>query len=357
MIHSIKRRGLALAGLVALTFLPCADVLASGTAASGSQIAPQPCDPAYWNTMKSRAWMEAEREIIQNQNLIFKPDSVLEYVCFDKFADHSAEHAGSIFVHTSYFGKEILKKTDDSVSMQGALSKVVGASLKSYQDGSFNVGRYLSSRAHDIKNKGDETALNKNLNAYNGRVQYGSYSCDVMKEVWKTAKCINFIDNDGFLKTGDGFYPFKKLEPVQGAKGEAVKGYQDSFSGDNDPRQWPYTLRCKGPEAQGTASTETKAPNGWGAEIDQSINKKDVLYPYETPLAETFQKVRERIEPGGAKSGSSSTTGTGGGCAQAIETGITVLTTADPNGYKDGVCTNPGCTYTKGSTSTVGKCQ
>ena len=40
-----------------------------------AQIAPQPCDPQFFRQMESRAWLEAEREIMQNQNLIFKPDS------------------------------------------------------------------------------------------------------------------------------------------------------------------------------------------------------------------------------------------------------------------------------------------
>ena len=47
-----------------------------------AEIAPQSCDSNYWRQLSSRAWLEAEREIMQNQNLIFKPDSVLQYTCF-----------------------------------------------------------------------------------------------------------------------------------------------------------------------------------------------------------------------------------------------------------------------------------
>jgi hypothetical protein len=76
------------------------------------QSAPAPaassCDPAYYDTLQSRAWLEAQREITQNQNLIFKPDSVLQYTCFDKHlgavkkaiegADASAYYPSSIAV-------------------------------------------------------------------------------------------------------------------------------------------------------------------------------------------------------------------------------------------------------------------
>ena len=38
-----------------------------------------PCDPDYYESLEARAWLEAQREITQNQNLIYKPDSALEY--------------------------------------------------------------------------------------------------------------------------------------------------------------------------------------------------------------------------------------------------------------------------------------
>ena len=50
--------------------------------ARAQAIASDSCDPNYYDSLASRAWLEAQREITQNQNLIFKPDSVLEYSCF-----------------------------------------------------------------------------------------------------------------------------------------------------------------------------------------------------------------------------------------------------------------------------------
>ena len=44
--------------------------------------APTSCDPEYMDALEARAYMEAQREIAQNKNLIFKPDSLLDYPCF-----------------------------------------------------------------------------------------------------------------------------------------------------------------------------------------------------------------------------------------------------------------------------------
>ena len=47
-------------------------------------IAESSCDPDYYDTLRHRAWQEAQREITMNYNFIPKPDSVLQYSCFDK---------------------------------------------------------------------------------------------------------------------------------------------------------------------------------------------------------------------------------------------------------------------------------
>ncbi|PCI56977.1 MAG: hypothetical protein COB36_01530 [Alphaproteobacteria bacterium] len=55
------------------------------------------CDPEFWDVLKDRAWMEAQREVTQNQNLFPRPDSVLEMTCFDSFLDELGSHADSHF--------------------------------------------------------------------------------------------------------------------------------------------------------------------------------------------------------------------------------------------------------------------
>lgn len=302
-----------LLGLALAFCTPCTGAFAKG-AGGGGEIAEQPCDPKYWDSLTARAWMEAEREIIQNQNLIFKPDSVLEYTCFDKFVDHAAKNAGDIFVHTKYFGKEIITRGSNE-SMEKGLTNAVSTSLKAYDDGSFKDGSFMADRAALVKDKGGSSSYSQS-----GTASLGSYSCNVMQNVWKTAKCINFIDNANFKMT-DGFYPFKQ---IKGLDGTNVAGYQESFSGDKDPRQWPANLKCTGPDQ-----------NEWKDKDDIAENLSE-QYKFKQPLAQDFQKVREKIEPGQ--------------CGTAIKTGVKVIVNGQEAG-DDGVCTNPGCTYKDGSCS------
>ncbi len=52
------------------------------------------CDPDFYDVLKDRAWMEAQRELTQNANLITRPDSVLTVSCFGDFLDHAGAYAG-----------------------------------------------------------------------------------------------------------------------------------------------------------------------------------------------------------------------------------------------------------------------
>jgi hypothetical protein len=293
--------------LLGLLLVACTSLSTTAKAAAGD-IAEQPCDPKYWDSLTARAWMEAEREIIQNQNLIFKPDSVLEYTCFDKFVDHAAENAGNIFVHTMYFGKMIIPKNGNE-SMKSGLTNVVATALKAYDDGSFKASDFMADRAALVRDKGGTSKYDQPAAA-----NYGTYQCNVMQNVWKTAKCINFIDNANFKMT-DGFYPFKQ---IKGLDGTNVAGYQESFSGDKDPRKWPAALKCAGPDQ-----------NEWKSKDDIAANLSE-QYKFKQPLAQDFQKVRQKIEPGQ--------------CGTAIKTGVKVIVNGQEAG-DDGVCTNPGCTY------------
>ncbi|PCI97171.1 MAG: hypothetical protein COB14_09380 [Alphaproteobacteria bacterium] len=54
------------------------------------------CDGNFMNQIYSRAFMEASREVIMSEQLIHKPDSVLEYTCFDEIIDMTAHH-GAFF--------------------------------------------------------------------------------------------------------------------------------------------------------------------------------------------------------------------------------------------------------------------
>jgi hypothetical protein len=186
-----------------------------GQVALAQSAADEPCDPDYWKSLKARAWLEAQREITQNQNLIFKPDSVLEYTCFDKYSAELAQHAIDMFSETTKWGTLL-----PSDSMDKALEEVVGKPFRSYLNSNFELSGGNPS-TYDLLggrlNRGgqDDGLLPK---ANEGQdydsddwvepIRGGDYRCKLMNEVWHKAKCMDFIDN----KKIDGFYTFKEYQ-------------------------------------------------------------------------------------------------------------------------------------------------
>lgn len=294
-------------------------VVDQGGSGTSVDIAPQPCDAQYWRQMSARAWMESEREIMQNQNLIFKPDSVLEYVCFDQFVSINGWAGGDIFVHTDYFGPKIIKRTAEE-AVQRALFKVVSESLDAYKEKNFNHS-FLGGRAvlmnADKANSSFQPAVNKQ-----------KYTCQTMSKIWKAAKCANFVDNSSFEAT-DGFYPFDAIKKHK--NGEDVGGYADTIK---ETRIFPSALRC--------ASDNQGAGGTWEDQIKYAENKGEELYKFQSALGDIFKEVGEKIEPGKC-------TGSDGNAAKAIKTGIMVIIDGEES-HEDGVCTNPGCSYNKDGT-------
>lgn len=164
------------------------------TGASAQPIAENPCDPKYFDSLEARAWLEAQREITQNQNLIFKPDSVLEYTCFDGYLKELADHADEMFSENFTRWGEILPIT----SMDNALQNLVVDAMNTYINENFEKPGYdlLGGRLNEerIDHEGPFNVVGIG----------GSYECDIMNRVWMEAKCMDFIDNT----THDGFYTF-----------------------------------------------------------------------------------------------------------------------------------------------------
>ncbi|MEM8833981.1 MAG: hypothetical protein AAGB32_05520 [Pseudomonadota bacterium] len=294
--------------------------------ASAQEIAEQPCDTQYWRQMHAKAWLEAEREIMQNQNLIFKADSVMEYTCFDQFVRINAWDGGNIFVHTNYFGEQIIPRENPTASMEMVMQRAITASFEAYWEQNYGH-EFLGGRAPDIPIDPDNHEVTPATDPLTG----SGYLCEHMSRIWQASKCLNFIDNDEWQWT-DGFYPFENIIALDG--GEDVAGYNDDqiFETRRQP-SW-----CGGPFAAGGAS--------WDNQIPLAENLDDGLYPSHVPLGEIYFNVFERTIPGVCFN-------------PPILTGITVVPvggdgSSDDNGdgqendnntYLDGVCTNPGCAY------------
>ncbi len=61
------------------------------------------CDGNFMNQIYARAFLEGSREVIMSEQLIHKPDSVLEYTCFDQFVNIAAHNAGTAFSENPFW--------------------------------------------------------------------------------------------------------------------------------------------------------------------------------------------------------------------------------------------------------------
>lgn len=179
--HSSKR-----AVYVVLTALV---LFVSGISPAMAGAAATPCDPEYYESLRSRAWLEAQREITQNQNLIVKPDSVLEYTCFDQFMNILAYEAINMFSETTRWGIVL-----PSNSMDTALEYLVGGAMRSYLAANYpHMFRGHRSLTLDYEPEP--------IHGMSGT----DYLCTSMRDVWLESKCVDFIEDP----ETDGFYTFQ----------------------------------------------------------------------------------------------------------------------------------------------------
>lgn len=274
------------------------------------------CDPQYMDALESRAYLEAQREIAMNQNLIFKPDSVLEYTCFDKIMGTVARKADDRgnFSESNRWG-EI--PNHDAASLDKAFDTVVSTALKAYIDTNFKTpdDLYLGGRG-GVK-----------VGVKNVAGNAGAYSCSEMMKVWNAARCMNFMNKPA----QDGFHDFEYLKT-------------------NDPRQLP------------TACPNNGITDVW---IKRAFNNKQeryVLTPENPMDAEVYtddpmKTYLDRINPVG--------TALADNCSKdGVPTGVIVFRQGSrPEHYYEKVCPNPGCYYvpsgdgTEAEPSNTGECK
>ncbi|GJL84495.1 MAG: hypothetical protein DHS20C02_02700 [Micavibrio sp.] len=213
------------------------------------------------NQIYAKAYLEAERENIINETIFRKPDSVLEYSCFDKFVSITAIHGGPLFTETDRFTdleipitvstlpldftaaldsftsglsdiasnasdelkqiiEEAIQPLTDQVSgafdeitakaeAQALLEKTVPFNVFMEDDildedleGLVLVAlkEYVDSNfAHDFLG-GAAIGLNNEIEASIGS---DNYDCATMDKVWFLAKCRNFALDDSFLSFDD----------------------------------------------------------------------------------------------------------------------------------------------------------
>ncbi|HEY0901647.1 MAG TPA: hypothetical protein VGD95_05940 [Micavibrio sp.] len=292
-------------GVMAITF----GVAMSFSAGAMAQTTP--CDPQYMDALESRAYLEAQREIAMNENLILKPDSVLEYSCFDQIMGMVARAPGDRgnFSESNRWG-EI--PNHDAQSLDRAFDTVVTAALRNYIQNNFSH-TFLGGRSTD-----DHTVSNVVGTA-------GNYNCTNMRTVWMAAKCMNFFD-----RPEDRFHDFQYLT-------------------SNDPRQLPTACPNNGVTAEWINRAFNNEADRY---VLQSENPMDNTPYVRDPMTSHL----DRINPVGTAPADS--------CAEPIPTGVVVYRRGgSPEYFVEKVCPNPGCYYvpsgsgTSDTPSDSGECQ
>ncbi len=295
-------------GMMAVSF----GVAMSLSAVALAQTAP--CDPQYMDALESRAYLEAQREISMNQNLILKPDSVFEYTCFDRIMGtvaRSQSDRGN-FSESNRWG-EI--PNHDARSLDRAFDAVVTKALTAYINTNFGH-TFLGGRASIDGNP------TQNVASMPDSVRY---SCDRMLAVWNAARCMNFFD-----QTQDRFHDFQYLT-------------------SSDPRRLPSVCPNNGITSEWINRAFNNEANRYVLSPENPMDNT----PYTSdPMASHLS----RINPVGVAPATS--------CAAPIPTGVVVFRQGgSPEYYNEKVCPNPGCYYvpsgsgTQGSPSDSGNCQ
>lgn len=341
--------------------IPCTGYDVTATPTSGTDAAlngpktgrPAPhtggmCDGNFMNQIYAKAYMEASREVILNEQLIHKPDSVLEYTCFDQFIALNAHNAGMIFSEADTFDS---RDVDLCTADDGCGSSTQSYSVNYADDHLDDVLEVLllSTLDNYITNNfahtflGGETSVNNNINA--SSIGGNSYDCTHMQTVWDLAKCRDFGEDDQFfnfetLSTADPRILINECSPGQSMA---------SGSGSNTPMLITENPRC--PAAGGGPYAVTNINN----DITRVANNCEFLFVIYDGMLRYFERLRA---PGTVIGVSPPVI-----CQPPIPTGMTVLIRRHtlyqfpgfesqlPNlsptdsTHNDMFCPNPGCYY------------
>lgn len=300
------------------------------------------CDGNFMNQIYARAYMEASREVIINEQLIHKPDSVLEYTCFDQYIAMSAHFAGPIFSESDDFDNRSvdLETADDTQTttytvnyadthLDDALDELLLDSLDNYITNNFSH-TYL----------GGEATVDSSMN--NTSIGGNSYSCSEMMTIWEIARCRDIGEDDQFISFED-----IALEDPRTLIAECSPGMTPG-AGSNTPMTISETDPC--PAAGGGPFANTNVTN----DIIRVANNCDFTFS----VFDGVNLLYELMKAPGSSIGS----GPAFTCADGIETGVMMnyrrysLVNDPPPGdtapvsmtystRPDMVCPNPGCFY------------
>ena len=317
-------------GLPATGAFPCSNPFTPNTPSDpsdGPNIAGSPnepkheydsCDADFMNQIYTRSYLEANRDVMISELLVTKPDSVLEYSCFDQQVKNTAEIAGPLFSESNLWlgsaggaysdvanpgGSNItLNVFMGDTRLDLSLNQVVMASLDAFADKNF---------AHDFLN-GNAGIGGDTIEA---TVAAAGTACTAMNDVYELARCEN-INATTFFMT------FTEIAA-------------------NDPRDTlPADLQC------GVTNPITTAAIDVANNKDGLYSFIDVMVPYnellgvsscEAPIPTGLIVKQEKFTYGAS--------------------GYVNLDASLSREFSSYICPNPGCYYDPGTLTSPGTCE
>lgn len=161
------------------------------------------CDADFMNQIYAKAFIEAERETVINNSIIIKPDSVLEYSCYDQIAARVATDAGPLFSEQNWTPNSVPNPNSGNISisvnmgatrLDDSIERLVLESLDTYANNSPNgafFNDFLGGAA-----AGDN-------NTFSTTVAGVGSVCDFMYNMHYIAKCDDFALNAPFITFED----------------------------------------------------------------------------------------------------------------------------------------------------------
>ncbi len=143
---------------------------------------PATCDGDFYNVMSNRAWMESEREMEVAQRLILKPDSVLEYSCFDQILEANAQNTN--FAPTGSMIADLISAPLDTYLSNNFGNSVAGPSSASTCDVMFQVWDFMKCQNMGV----DEFAMFAEFAAADGRALPEMCAAPNRDNNWETAQ-------------------------------------------------------------------------------------------------------------------------------------------------------------------------
>ena len=279
------------------------------------------CDADFMNQIYARSYLEANRDVMISELLIAKPDSVLEYSCFDQQVKNTAEIAGPIFSESPLWSSSgggayttVSNPGDSDITinvfmgdtkLDQSLNQVVMASLDNFASENF-AHEFLNNTSGD---GGDITAAT---------VAAAGTACAHMDAVYDLVRCEN-------INPATFFMTFAEI---------AANDPRDTLTGG---------LQC------GATNPITTA----GINV---ANNNAGTYSFNDPITTYYDNYVWRA------SGSFS-------CSDPIPTGLIVtqetfnysptgvVTSGTTREFASYMCPNPGCYYDPGTLTSPGTCE